>query len=150
MRSLNLVQLIGNLTRDPELKYTPSGNPVANFSVATNREWTDSAGEKKEAVDYHNIVVWQKLAEVCSQYLRKGNKVYISGRLQTRSWEKDDIKRYRTEVVCNSVIFLTPKGTTQAQGSEAPQPKPSKARPTAEDDSIPVGDEEVAPKDMPF
>lgn len=89
-RSLNRVQLIGNLTRDPELRYTPSGSAVCTFGIATNRTWTTDSGEKREEVDFHNIVAWRKLAELCSQFLTKGRKVYVEGRLSTRSWTGQD------------------------------------------------------------
>jgi single-strand DNA-binding protein len=108
-RNLNKVILIGNLTRDPEMRYTPQGNAVASFVVATNREWV-TQGEKKQSVDFHNIVAWNKLAEICGQLLKKGIKVYVEGRLQTRDWMGDDgKKRYKTEVVIDDMIILTPK-----------------------------------------
>ncbi len=108
-RNLNKVILIGNLTRDPELRYTPQGNAVASFVVATNREWV-TQGERKQAVDFHNIVAWNKLAEICGQLLKKGTKVYVEGRLQTRDWlDKDGSKRYKTEVVVDDMIILTAK-----------------------------------------
>ncbi len=104
---LNKVMVIGNLTRDPEMRNVPSGDSVANFGVATNRIWTDQAGQRQEAVEYHNVVAWRKLADICGQYLKKGNKVYIEGRLQTRDWEgQDGIKRYRTEIVARDLIML--------------------------------------------
>lgn len=106
-RSLNKVLLIGNMTRDPELRYTPQGTAVCTFGVATNRSWTTEDGERKEDVEFHNVVVWQRLAEICSQFLSKGRQVYIEGRLSTREWEaQDGTKRRTTEVVANEVIFL--------------------------------------------
>jgi single-strand DNA-binding protein len=108
-RSVNKVILIGNLTRDPELRYTPQGTPVASFGLATNREWTVD-GVKKEAADFHNIVAWNKLGELCSQLLAKGSKVYVEGRLQTRDWvDGDGNKRYKTEVVIDEMIVLVSK-----------------------------------------
>ena len=105
-RSVNKVILIGNLTRDPELRYTPQGTPVASFGVATNREWTVD-GVKKEEADFHNIVAWNKLAELCSQLLAKGTKVYVEGRLQTRDWtDSEGVKKYKTEVVIEEMIIL--------------------------------------------
>lgn len=110
-RSLNTAQLIGNLTRDPELKYTPSGAAVCNFSIATNRAWTTESGEKKEEVDYHKLVAWGKLAELCSQLLLKGKKVYVEGRIQSRQWEDNTgAKRETTEIVLNDMIVLDSKG----------------------------------------
>ena len=109
-RNLNKVMLIGNLTRDPELRFTPQGNAVSSFVVATNREWV-SQGEKKQSVDFHNIVSWNKLAEICGELLKKGMRVYVEGRLQTRDWEDNEgRKRYKTETVIDDMIILTPKG----------------------------------------
>lgn len=107
-RSLNKVMLIGNLTRDPELRYTPSGTAVCSFRVATNRSWTPSDGsERREETEFHRIVTWNKLAELCSQLLAKGRKVYVEGRLQTRSWEPaEGEKRYTTEVVAEDMVIL--------------------------------------------
>jgi len=101
--------LIGNLTRDPELRYTPQGSAVCSFGVATNREWNVD-GQKKEAADFHNVVAWGKLGELCGQLLVKGTKVYVEGRLQTREWTNDNSeKRYKTEVVIDEMIILTNK-----------------------------------------
>ncbi|MFA6981430.1 MAG: single-stranded DNA-binding protein [Patescibacteria group bacterium] len=106
-RSVNKVILVGNLTRDPELRYTPQGTAVASFGVATNREWV-SDGQKKEAADFHNVVAWNKLGELCAQLLGKGTKVYVEGRLQTRDWTNDTgEKRYKTEVVIDEMIVLS-------------------------------------------
>lgn len=111
-RSLNKVMLIGNLTRDPELKYTPSGTAVCSFGLATNREWTDSAGQKQEGAEFHRIVAWGKLGEICSQLMSKGRKIYVEGRLQTRAWKSQDgADRQVTEVVIDEMILLdAPKG----------------------------------------
>jgi len=110
--------IVGNLTRDPELKYTPSGRPVCSFGVATNRRWKDPDGNQKEEVEFHDVVAWGKLAEIISQFLKKGNKIYIEGRIRTRNWEgQDGVKRYRTEIIAENFIPLTPKGT--APGVEA-------------------------------
>lgn len=108
-RSWNRVELIGNLTRDPELRYTPNGAAVATFSIATNRSYMVD-GERKEEVDFHRLVAWNKLAELCSQLLKKGNKVFISGRLQTRQWEgQDGVQRNVTEIVVEDMIVLSPR-----------------------------------------
>src|SRR3990167_7595254 len=108
-RSWNRVELIGNLTRDPELRFTPNGSAVCTFGIATNRTYV-SDGEKKEEVDFHRLVAWNKLAELCNQLLKKGNRVFISGRLQTRSWEgQDGQTRNVTEIVIEDMILLTPK-----------------------------------------
>lgn len=109
--SLNKVQLIGNLTRDPEMRQIPGGQVVASFGIATNLTWTDKDGQKQSKVEFHNIVAWRRLAEICGQYLKKGGKVYIEGRLQTRDWEGEDgTKRYRTEIVAENMIMLDRKG----------------------------------------
>lgn len=109
--SLNRVQLIGNLTRDPEMKQIPGGQVVTSFGLATNFTWNDQSGEKQSKAEFHNIVAWRKLAEICGQYLRKGSKVFVEGRLQTRDWEGEDgVKRYRTEVVLDNMIMLDRKG----------------------------------------
>ena len=106
-RSLNKVSLIGNLTRDPELRYTPQGTAVCTFGLATNRQWTTEGGEKKEDAEFHRIVAWNKLAELCSQLLAKGRKVYVEGRLQTRTWTgKDEVQRTTTEIVISDMIIL--------------------------------------------
>lgn len=104
---LNKVMLIGRLTRDPELRTIPSGVQVATFAVATNRVYTDSSGARQEAVEFHEMVLWRRLAEIAAQYLRKGSKVYVEGRLQTRSWDDPNgLKRYKTEVVAENMIML--------------------------------------------
>lgn len=108
VRSLNKVMLIGNLTRDPNLRYTPNGTAVCSFGIATNRTWTPAeGGEKQERVEYHNIVAWSKLADICGQLLHKGDKVYVEGRLQTRDWKGEDgSERKTTEVVIDNMISL--------------------------------------------
>jgi len=117
-RNLNKVMLIGNLTRDPELRFTPQGNAVSSFVVATNREWV-TQGEPKQSVSFHNIVAWNKLAEICGQLLKKGMKVYVEGRLQTRDWMGDDgKKRYKTEIIIDEMIILTPKKRTEGDYKE--------------------------------
>ncbi len=120
VRSLNKVQLIGNLTRDPELRYTPAGTAVCSFGLATNRSWTTDAGEKKEETEFHRIVAWNKLAELCSQLLTKGRKVYVEGRLQTRSWQgQDGAQRQTTEIVIDDMIILDSKRDWEGkQGSD--------------------------------
>ena len=106
-RSLNKVELIGNLTRDPELRFTPSGAAVCTFGLATNRQWNTDTGEKKEEVEFHRIVAWNKLAELCGQLLAKGRKVYVEGRLQTRRWTASDgVERNTTEIVISDMIIL--------------------------------------------
>lgn len=110
-RSINKVILIGNLGRDPELRYTPGGTPVANFSIATTERWRNSEGENQEHTEWHNIVAWRRLAEISGEYLRKGSRVYIEGKIRTRSWEgQDGQKRYRTEIVVDNLMMLDTRG----------------------------------------
>ncbi len=104
---VNKVILLGNLGRDPEVRFTPSGQAVANFTIATNESWTDKQGAKQERTEWHRIVVWGKLAELCGEYLKKGRQAFIEGRLQTREWtDKENKKNYTTEIVANNVQFL--------------------------------------------
>ncbi|MBN1494481.1 single-stranded DNA-binding protein [Candidatus Peregrinibacteria bacterium] len=119
--SLNRAQLIGNLTRDPEMKQIPGGQVVTTFSIATNFTWTDQQGQKQEKPEFHNIVAWRKLAEICGQYLKKGGKVFIEGRIQTRNWEAEDgSKKYRTEIIADNMIMLDgKKGEMLTQGMQA-------------------------------
>jgi single-strand DNA-binding protein len=161
-RSLNRVQLIGNLTRDPELRYTPNGNAVCTFSVATNRNWTTDSGEKREEVDFHRIVAWNKLGELCSQFLTKGRKVYVEGRLSTRNWTaQDGAQKTTTEVIIDDMILLDNKGAggQPAHGEEPPLPeeapvgvKTKKAESKMEEEvpSVNNKEEEVLPEDIPF
>lgn len=120
--SLNKVFLMGNLTRDPELRYLPSGQPVTSFSIAMNRTFNSQTGEKKEEVSYVRVVVWARMAEVCNEYLKKGSPVFVEGRLQSRSWEgQDGSKRSTIEVVAQNVQFL-PRGGQQGRAGEGASP----------------------------
>ncbi|HBL52163.1 MAG: hypothetical protein A3D24_01195 [Candidatus Blackburnbacteria bacterium RIFCSPHIGHO2_02_FULL_39_13] len=121
-RSLNKVLLIGNLTRDPELRYTPQGTAVCTFGLATNRQWKTETGETKEDVEFVTVVAWNRLAEICSEFLTKGKQVYVEGRLSTREWEgQDNIKRKTTEVVANEVIFLGGAGGPKGKDLDIPE-----------------------------
>lgn len=123
MGSKNLVILIGRLGKDPEVKRTTSGKPVASFSIATGEKYTDKSGQKQETTDWHNIVAWDKLADLASQYLKKGSLIYLEGRLKTRSWDTPaGEKRYSTEVIANNIQFLDSKSDNQQQGyNQSPQ-----------------------------
>ncbi|MFA6305831.1 MAG: single-stranded DNA-binding protein [Candidatus Gracilibacteria bacterium] len=113
MRSINKVILVGNLTRDPELKQTQSGQPVATFGIATNREWATRDNDRKKSTEFHEIVAWAKLAEICAQYLKKGKLIYVEGYLKTRSWEAENgEKRFRTEVVMQDMIMLDKRASS--------------------------------------
>lgn len=119
-RGLNKVMIIGRLGRDPEMRYTPSGRPVTTFSVATSRNWNTSDGEKRTETEWFNIVAWSSLAEICNQYLLKGQQVYIEGRLQTRNWEDESGKRHSSvEIVANEMIMLGDRKTGNDTPNEA-------------------------------
>jgi single-strand DNA-binding protein len=123
MAGINKVILVGRLGSDPEVRYTPDGTAVANFSVATSDEWTDKAtGDKKERTEWHRIVAWRKLGEICGEYLSKGRQVYVEGKLQTRSWEKDGITRYSTEIIASDVQFLGGRNSGDTYKSSGPAP----------------------------
>ena len=144
---LNKVQLIGNITQDIELKQTPSGQNVCSFSLATNRNWTDGSGVKQEVAEFHSIVLWGKLAEIAGQYLHKGKKVYIEGRLQTRNWEaQDGTKRYKTEIVGENMIMLD--GARSNDTSNSYQNTESSSG--AIKKSQPKQEEEISIEDIPF
>ena len=165
--NLNKAMIIGNLTRDPEVRQTATGASVATFSVATNFVWNDPSGQKQERVEYHNIVVWRKLAEICGQYLHKGSKIYIEGRLQTRDWVgKDGVKRYSTEIIGENMIMLDKagsnggqRGTSQAQTAGAQTDQYAQKAPDAEpviNYDEPMGgfeaatDDEIKVENIPF
>jgi single-strand DNA-binding protein len=124
--SLNKVMLIGNVGRDPEMRYLQSGEPVTTFSVATNRRWTGGDGQPREETEWHNVVAWRKLAEQCNEYLNKGRKVYIEGRLQTRSWDDQATgqKRFRTEVVADRMVMLDSRDPGRREGGMGGQDEP--------------------------
>jgi single-strand DNA-binding protein len=149
---LNKAVIVGNLTRDPELKNLPSGIKVANFSLATNRVWKDQAGQKQEAADYHNIVVFGRQAETTAQYLKKGSQAMVEGRLQTRSWDDPSSgkKMYRTEIVADRVQFGT---RSQGVGNMAPESENPVAAPSQDApamDTIEYPEEDINPEDIPF
>lgn len=161
-RSLNQVTLMGNLTRDPELRQTPSGQNVTSFSLALNRSYKDQSGEWQEATDYIDIVCWGPLAERVAQYLSKGRRCLVQGRLQSRSWEQDGQKRSKVEVLANDVTFLDSRGAGEGDGGNyggnggsaadtetAEKPKPSKK---AKDDVVieDIGDQPINLDDIPF
>jgi len=145
---LNKAMVYGNLTRDPELKALPSGMQVCSFSLATNRVYNDRDGKRQEAVDYHNIVVFGKQADNCAKYLTKGSSTYVEGRMQTRSWDKDGQKQYRTEVVADRVQF-GPKGSGNSGGG-APQDKSANKGEGSESALPDYPEEDINPEDIPF
>jgi len=135
MSGVNKVILIGRLGQNPEIRYTNSGAPVANFTIATSETWTNKEGKKDEKTEWHKIVAWGKLGELCGEYLSKGRRVYIEGKLQTRSWEgKDGNKRYVTEIIAGNVQFLD---SPQKKGAETFENTGSQEQPPPPDDDIP-------------
>ncbi len=141
-RSVNKVILIGNLGKDPEVRYTGSGVAVATFTVATNESWRDAEGNTQERTEWHNIVVWRKLAEVCGEYLKKGSKLYLEGRLQYRTYDdKNGVKRYVTEIVMDQMVMLDGRNRDTAGGASGADPGPSAPPPTpgpsSKDDDLP-------------
>ncbi len=153
--SLNRAQLIGNVTRAPEVRLA-GGQKVATFGVATNFSWKDQTGQRKDRAEFHNVVAWRKLAEICEQYLRKGSKVYIEGRIQTRDWEGEDgVKRYRTEIVVDNMIMLDKKGdavsapiSNDEEAADRPQRNIKEGKKTSE--PVQPQEEEVSIDDLPF
>ncbi len=150
---LNKALIIGNITRDPELRALPGGSKVCSFSVATNRVWKDKTGAKKEEVDYHNIVVFGRQAETAGQYLKKGSSVLVEGRMQTRSWDAaDGQKKYRTEVIADRVQFgnRPAGGASSAPASSKPMPEDPTAKDVPPADTIEYPEEEINADDIPF
>jgi single-strand DNA-binding protein len=152
---LNKAMIIGRITKDPEVRSTPSGQTVATFSLATNYVWNDQSGQKQEKVEFHNIVAWRKLAEIVGRYLKKGTKVYIEGRLQTRDWVgQDNIKRYRTEIIAENMIMLDRAGA-QAGGQYGSEHIPMPSGPEENFISIDekdndVQEDEIRVENIPF
>jgi len=156
-KSLNKVQLIGNLGKDPEVKYTPQGTPVAKFTLATNERYKDKEGQWQDRTEWHNVVLWQRLAEIAGEYLKKGGKVYIEGRLQTHSWDDKTSgqKKYMTEVIGSDLILLGGRGEGSESGGggysrsaaaggnnnnfdqRSPEPEPAAASSPISDEDIP-------------
>lgn len=148
---LNKVYVLGNLTRDPELKSLPSGIQVCTFGLATNRVYRDKDGNRQESVEFHNIVVFGRQAELTAQYLRKGSGALIEGRLQTRSWEQEGQKRYRTEIVAERVQFGDRRsGGEYQQGGSATAAATAPHAQAPKDDAIDYPEEEINPDDIPF
>jgi single-strand DNA-binding protein len=158
MAGVNKVILIGNLGAPPELRYTPGGQAVANFRIATNEKWTDKGGQAQERTEWHRIVVWGKLAELCNQYLTKGRQVFVEGRLQTREWmDKENRKNYTTEIVAQQVTFLGGREGTASRGRESGQPMddgfgspPDLSMPSASEGGDLLANGSSASDDVPF
>jgi single-strand DNA-binding protein len=156
--SVNKVILIGRLGADPEVRYTPSGTPVANFRIATSEIWNDKQGQKQERTEWHRIVAWSKLAELCGEYLSKGRQVYVEGRLQTRQWDdRDGNKRYTTEVQAQTITFLGGRGdgaeprAKSSGASAAPEAgAPAAAPQKGGDEGYDYGPPPMSDDDVPF
>src|SRR5262245_2444879 len=149
MASVNKVILVGNLGADPELRYTNSGTAVANFRIATNEQWTDKNGEKQERAEWHHIVAWGKLGEICGKYLKKGRSVYIEGRLQTRQWEdQQGAKRYTTEVVAQTMQMLGRPG--EISGDVGDSSWEGRRGDNAVQDDVAVASSGASDDDLPF
>ncbi|MGA2260135.1 MAG: single-stranded DNA-binding protein [Acidobacteriota bacterium] len=151
MSSLNKVMLIGRLGKDPEIRFTPDGSPVANFSLATSELWTDKSGTRQERTEWHNIVAWSKLADLSKRYLAKGRQVYIEGRIRTREWDdKDGNKRRTTEIVANQMVLLG----SRPEGMESNAPPPMQRSAPAVEPGLSqasgLADVEITDDDIPF
>ena len=145
MASLNKVMIIGNLGSDPEMRFTPNGNPVTSFSIATNRIYTTAEGERKQETEWFTVVAWNKLAETCNQFLTKGRLVYVEGRLRTRNWESQDgQKHYRTEVIASRVTFLDRQASAALPEEKVEEGKAEEGK--AEESRV----GELEPEDIPF
>lgn len=154
--------IIGNVTRDPETRTTPGGQTVTNFSVATNLVWKDQSGARQEKAEFHNVVAWRRLAETISQYVKKGSRIYVEGRIQTRSWDDQatNVKRYRTEIIADNMIMLDRAGAGQGQNksyqnsssnqTEQPAPVDDFSQSSAPTQSKVTADEEINVEDIPF
>ncbi|MBI5400905.1 MAG: single-stranded DNA-binding protein [Candidatus Yonathbacteria bacterium] len=150
---INKAIVYGNLTRDPEMRALPSGQQVASFSLATNRVWKDKSGVKQESVDYHNIVMFARLAELAAQYLKKGSGVFIEGRMQTRSWDDATGKKYRTEIVADTMQFGPRASGASASGSYTPSSVAKTTAPASQSEAletIEYPQEDINPDDIPF
>jgi single-strand DNA-binding protein len=168
MRSVNKVILIGNLTRDPEIRQTTTGQNIATFGLATNRQWTTSSGEKKASAEFHECVAWAKLAEICEKYLHKGKLIYVEGYLKTRSWDTEEgVRKFKTEIVVEDMIMLSaaprsgdsayePNAEAEGEGARASESEPSAAEgqrlepaaPEPEPSPPPSSDENPIEKDL--
>lgn len=147
MSSLNKIMLIGNLGKDPEIRYTPEGTPVANFSLATSENWTDKSGSRQEHTEWHAIVAWNRLADLCKKYLSKGRQVYVEGRVRTREWnDRDGNKRRSTEVIATQIVLLG----SRPMASEAGTPATEAATRTSSEPDDSFMDSGITDNDIPF
>jgi single-strand DNA-binding protein len=157
-KSVNKVILVGNLGKDPEVKYTPTGTPVAKFSLATNESYKDKSGQWQERTEWHNIVAWQRLAEIVGEYVKKGSKLYIEGRLQTSSWDDKETgqKKYKTEIIANELVLLSGRGEGDSEGGNRGFSRGASANAGSYDQSQPHQEEPshaaagIQDEDIPF
>lgn len=149
-KSVNKVILVGNVGGDPDVKYTPSGTPVAKFSLATNESYKDKSGEWQERVEWHNVIAWQRLAEIVGEYVQKGRKLYIEGRLQTSNWQdrQSGEKKYRTEIVARDIVLLG-DGNGNGHRTGQPEPNPRQLQPHYEQE-IDAAEAGITDQDIPF
>jgi single-strand DNA-binding protein len=148
---LNKVMLIGNVVRDPEVRTTPSGQSVASFAIATNLVWKDKNGQQQKKAEFHNIVAWRRLGEIVGQYVKKGSKIYLEGRLQNRSWDdQNGIKRYRTEIIADNMILLDKAGGNGGGQSYGPKSNETSFEDTVQSAPTPAAEEEINIEDIPF
>jgi single-strand DNA-binding protein len=149
-RSVNKAILVGNVGKDPEVKFLPSGTAVANFTLATSERFKDKSGENQERTEWHNLVAFQRLAEIVRDYVKKGSKLYIEGRIQTRSWDdKDNQKHYKTEIVVSDLVLLSGRGEGESGGSSRSSSSSYDQRPPAHADDL-VQSTEITDDDIPF
>lgn len=150
MVNLNRAMIIGNLTRDPEVRTTPSGQSVASLGVATSRTWTNQAGVKQEETEFHSVVAWGRLAEICQQYMHKGMRVYVEGRIKTRSWDDQaGNKKFRTEIIAEGLIMLDRAPAGGGVGTQSIASRPENASPAPAND-LPADDGEIKVEEIPF
>lgn len=135
-KGVNKVMIVGHVGQEPQVRHLPNGTSVTNVSVATNNYWLDSNGEKRESVEWHRIVFFGKLADVCGQYVSKGSQIYLEGRLQTREWEKDGIKRYTTEIIGREMQILSPRGSEENANNKYDQTANERSFPTNQQDKV--------------
>ena len=149
--SLNRAQVIGNVTRDPEVRQTSGGRTVASFAVATNRSWTDKSGQRQDKAEFHNIVVWGKLAELVGQYVKKGRKIFVEGRMQTSDWQGEDgVKRYRTEIIAENFILLDKAGAPTGEEGGVTTERTTQSASVKPAAASKLKEEEVSIDDLPF
>ncbi len=149
--TLNKVMLIGNLGKDPEIRHTKGGDAVANFTLATSEQWKDRQGQKQERTEWHRCVAWRHLAELAQNYLHKGSKIYLEGKIETRDWtDNENIRRFRTEIIVNNIQFLTPRSESAPQDSAPPPRSAPPPKQTSDNTPSPDNQDPYVDDDIPF